>query len=319
MQEKSKKKNRVMDGYSTYDVCIYVYPTTTCNLLIITSRSISFASRKVSSMPCARSGAGAGKGCSASRVYYVANLRGKKTIKRRTSSSTPTRKIEKVFTKERYAQLTSPRNQPTPAQHQIIIRPLLSARLALRRRQVPDQQNVVSPGGSLSLGITSTHSLVPRLQDPPIQVYRRSCCVFPCLSTNTDIPPRRKFFFGLSLPLETEQLKRHKGIPQISPTMGFGIRASYHSAQQANPRQPPVCPCARCFNGDGEEHALRAACRSPAAAMEWRLVNPFSGLRLGRVNGLGLGLGRGRKRSMDTMASDLRPLEPGHSSILEES
>lgn len=105
--------------------------------------------------------------------------------------------------------------------------------------------------------------------------------------------------------------------------MVFGLRASYHSSQLASARpasrEPPICPCAQCFNssaaGGGGQDLLRAACASPARELRvpcghgHHASNPFAGLydrtRLGLIGGLK------RRRSTDTMASDMRPLRKG--------
>lgn len=104
--------------------------------------------------------------------------------------------------------------------------------------------------------------------------------------------------------------------------MVFGIRASYHSSQlaSASTRPTPICPCASCFNsssagGGQQQHPsdLEAARASPAAEARipygHHAPKPFSGLydrtRLGLIAGLK------RRRSVDTMASDMRPLRKG--------
>ncbi|KAF3766293.1 hypothetical protein M406DRAFT_356273 [Cryphonectria parasitica EP155] len=97
--------------------------------------------------------------------------------------------------------------------------------------------------------------------------------------------------------------------------MAFGIRASNHPSQYATTERPPVCPCARCFHGDSEERALREACRAPAKELSdiiivpvghrLRLSNPFAGLAAGSGR---FGHALGKRRSIDTVASDMRPL-----------
>lgn len=105
--------------------------------------------------------------------------------------------------------------------------------------------------------------------------------------------------------------------------MVLGFRVSYHNSQIASAqgsRTQPICPCAACFNGTGEHETLRAACDAPAREIRTSSghhasLNPFSGLTSSSDSASGsgrtksrLGFGLMRRRSVDTMASDMRPL-----------
>lgn len=89
--------------------------------------------------------------------------------------------------------------------------------------------------------------------------------------------------------------------------MVFGFRVSYHDSQRASAQRPPVCPCARCFNGAGEEQALREACQSPA-----RTLAPVGHIKTPGADAAPtakrFGFALGRRRSDGSVASDLWPL-----------
>lgn len=82
-------------------------------------------------------------------------------------------------------------------------------------------------------------------------------------------------------------------------TMVFGFRVSYYGAQSAGANRAPLCPCARCFSG-GEHEVLRAGCRKPAKEVT-RLVGS-------RIHKARIGFRLGRRPSVDSLASDIRPL-----------
>lgn len=107
--------------------------------------------------------------------------------------------------------------------------------------------------------------------------------------------------------------------------MVFGIRVSYHDAQKASASRPPVCPCARCFNAS-DDMSPRLTYRSPAREVRippcghHATTSPFSGLMGASSRKMKIGFGLGRRRSVDTVASDMRPLQKAAQEIsVEES
>ncbi|PSR87054.1 hypothetical protein BD289DRAFT_245517 [Coniella lustricola] len=144
MQGKRPEIRRQMESMAHTCGC-YVCTPNNDNSPTITD--ISFAPRKVSSEPCARPGGREKEGDTlCSRVQQ--NLG---TTQNYKEDDVPfIENIEQVFAKERYAQLTRPSNQPTQSdpRHRTVIGSLFGATRTFGVVEVPDQQNVVRPGGS---------------------------------------------------------------------------------------------------------------------------------------------------------------------------
>lgn len=128
---------------------------------------------------------------------------------------------------------------------------------------------------------------------------------------HTDFSPGQSYSFsvdpGLSEP------PKHPSTALVL-TMVLGIRVSYHDAQKASASMAPVCPCATCFSG-GEHAMLKAACETPAreARIPSHKSHTSTTTSLARLMGshihkTRIGFRLGRRPSVDTLASDMRPL-----------
>lgn len=79
--------------------------------------------------------------------------------------------------------------------------------------------------------------------------------------------------------------------------MVFGIRAWYYDDARADGR--PLCPCASCFGG---------GCQAEAPAKEVTRALLVVGRRVHKKARTGFGFTLRRRPSLDSLASDTRPL-----------